>query len=89
MNLAILRRGLPEEAGASGVEAWPRIERVTVPTTVARGDLDLPHIIDRCTRLAERLPSARAVVLPGVAHLPSLERPAAVAALIREAVAAG
>jgi hypothetical protein len=35
MNAIILGYGVPEDAGASGVDAWNRLEEVRVPVTGA------------------------------------------------------
>lgn len=75
-----------EHSGASGLDTWDRIEEISQPVTVAWGDLDLPVMIDRCRELAKRLPNASESVLPGTAHLPYLEDPAAVAALVTAAL---
>jgi pimeloyl-ACP methyl ester carboxylesterase len=87
MNEVILRNGDPEEAGASGIAAWERLDEVRVPVTVACGDLDVPFLIARNRELARRLPSARYHVLPGMAHQPYLEHPDQVAGLLIRAVA--
>jgi pimeloyl-ACP methyl ester carboxylesterase len=76
MNGAILARQAEnddEEARTPGVEA--ELERVAVPTLVIAGDRDQPHVLENARRFAARIPGAELVVLPGVAHLPSLERP--------------
>ena len=73
------------EAGPD-VLAWKRLSQITVPTTVACGTLDLTGIIARSRRLAETLPRGTFVALAGMAHLPSLEAPAAVAQLITDAL---
>ena len=86
MNAVILRNGVPEDAGASGVDAWNRLEEVHVPVTVACGDLDVPFLISRCRQLARRLPNARYQDLPGMAHQPYLEQPNTVAELVLQAV---
>lgn len=57
--------------------AWPRLGEITVPTWVVCGDLDFPHVQERCARLGEVVSGARSVVLEGTAHLPSLEQPGA------------
>ena len=62
-------------AEAEPPPAWPRIERIAVPVLVAWGDLDFPHLVERCGELVRRLPDARALELPGTAHLPPLEAP--------------
>lgn len=56
--------------------AWPRLEALRLPTLVLWGDLDLPHLQQRCERLAQRIPGARTARLAGTAHLPNLEAPA-------------
>jgi len=88
MNAVITGNGVPETAGA-GVDAWHRLAEIKVPVTVACGDLDVPFIVDRCRRLAGRLPAARHHVLTGMAHQPYLESASAVAQLIRSAVTGG
>lgn len=56
--------------------AWARLEQVAAPVTLVWGGRDLPTLIARFEAMARRLPRARAVVLPGAAHLPSVEDPA-------------
>jgi pimeloyl-ACP methyl ester carboxylesterase len=89
MNAVIIGNDVPEGEGASGIDAWRRLAEITVPVTVACGDLDAPFLVDRCRQLAGRLPNARHHVLAGMAHQPYLESPAAVAQMIRSAVAGG
>jgi pimeloyl-ACP methyl ester carboxylesterase len=89
MNAVVIGNDVPEAEGASGVDAWHRLTEVTVPVTVACGDLDVPFVADRCRQLADRLPAARHHVLAGMAHQPHLESPGTVAGLIRSAMAGG
>jgi pimeloyl-ACP methyl ester carboxylesterase len=86
MNEVVLRHDAPETAGESGVDAWRRLEELTVPVTVAWGDLDVPFLVERCEQLVARVPGARRRVLAGNAHLPYLEDPARVAELVRSAL---
>jgi pimeloyl-ACP methyl ester carboxylesterase len=86
MNRIILANRVPEEVGASGVDAWSQLDRVHVAATVACGDLDVPFLVERSSELAERLPKGRHRVLAGMAHLPQIEDPAAVAALVVDSV---
>ena len=51
------------------------------------GDRDVPFGIETCEAIAGRIPGARTFVLAGLAHLPSVEDPAAVAAAIQESTA--
>jgi pimeloyl-ACP methyl ester carboxylesterase len=83
MNEVIVRNGAPEDAYESGVDAWSRLGEIRAPTTVLCGELDEPFALDTCRELAARIPGARARELPGVAHLPSLERPDELADLIQ------
>lgn len=55
--------------------AWNRLDQIAAPVRILCGDLDVPHIRARCHELAAALPDARLEILPGVAHLPSLEQP--------------
>jgi pimeloyl-ACP methyl ester carboxylesterase len=64
-----------------------RLADVAVPTLVVWGNLDFPHVQDRCRHVAATVPGAEAREMRGVAHLPSLERPAEITALIAEFVA--
>jgi pimeloyl-ACP methyl ester carboxylesterase len=86
MNAIALRNSAPEGAGASGLNAWDRLDEIRLPTTVACGELDIPFMIERCEELVTRLPNANLRMLPGVAHLPPLEDPAMVADLILKVV---
>lgn len=74
MNGTALRAPHPGVA-VEEPSAWARLESIQAPTTVLWGDLDLPHLQDRCRLLAQRIPAAQGTMLPGVAHLPSLEAP--------------
>lgn len=86
MNGTALHSGQPEDAGVGDEDAWSRLEVVRAPATVVWGALDLPFARARCRVLSERLPDVReAVELPGVAHLPMLERPDLVTGLIASA----
>ena len=83
MNRIALRAegGVPPDEPPS---AWERLEEITVPVLVVLGELDADTINVRGRELAERIPGARLVELPGVAHVPALENPETLAALIGE-----
>jgi pimeloyl-ACP methyl ester carboxylesterase len=89
MNAMILRHGVSEDAGASGINTWNRLEEVQVPTMVACGDQDVPFLVTRSQELARRLPRGRYRVLEDAAHLPFLEDPGAVASLVEETIQSG
>jgi len=54
-----------------------RLPRVSVPTLVIHGELS-PIPVIHAERVAQLIPGARLVVVPGVGHLPWLERPGTV-----------
>jgi pimeloyl-ACP methyl ester carboxylesterase len=87
MNAIIIGNDASEGAGDNGVDAWSRLAEITVAVTVACGALDAGFIVQRSRELARRLPKASYTELPGVAHQPYLEQPAAIADLVREAIA--
>lgn len=55
--------------------AAERLEEVRVPTLVLVGDADVADVLRNADLLASRVPGARKVVLPGVAHMINLELP--------------
>jgi pimeloyl-ACP methyl ester carboxylesterase len=84
MHRLILTHDADEHANNTGLDAWSRLEEIAASTIVGCGELDVPFFIDRSRQIAERLPRGRFELLPGVAHLPGLEQPEMVAALVRE-----
>ena len=67
--------------------AWPRLHDVAAPALVVCGDLDFPHIVERCARLAAEMPASEAHTMHGAAHLPNLEQPAQFMHLLRRFLA--
>ncbi|MBJ3783724.1 alpha/beta fold hydrolase [Devosia sediminis] len=65
-------------------DAWTRLEDVNTPALLMVGDEDFTALIDRHETLSETMPNAFAVMLEGVAHIPSIEKPELVNALILE-----
>ena len=86
MNAVILANANAGESQPGMVDAWSHLAEVATPTTVACGDLDVPALLARSRELARRIPHARYRELAGMAHLPYLEQPAAVAELVMEAI---
>ncbi len=80
MNGRILRTA--PAANTDTVSCYARLHEIRVPTRVIWGDLDFPHIQDRARHVAGAIPHALGHELPGTAHLPSLERPDEITALI-------
>jgi 3-oxoadipate enol-lactonase len=65
--------GGPEEPFEPPASA--RLDEVACPTLVLVGELDQPDILRIADRLAEGIPGAQKAVIPGTAHVPSMERP--------------
>ena len=85
MNRIALANGISENSDQL-VNAWSRLTEVAVPTTVACGALDANHILLRSEELCKRIPGSKCLVLDGMAHLPYLEDPLAVAELVIGAI---
>jgi len=56
---------------------WERASSITVPVVAVSGTLDSPDHIGMAHRLAATAPDGRVVDLPGTAHYPNMEQPAA------------
>ena len=82
MNRIVIANGEPGADGASGLDAASRVHEIAVPAIVACGELDVSLQIRRSAELADALPNATHRSLPGRAHLPYLEAPDEIAALI-------
>jgi pimeloyl-ACP methyl ester carboxylesterase len=59
-----------------------RLAAIAAPALVVVGELDHPDIHAIAGRLVRELPDATHAIVPGAAHLPSLEQPAAFDALV-------
>ncbi|AKT40004.1 alpha/beta fold hydrolase [Chondromyces crocatus] len=55
--------------------SWDKLPEVTTPTLVIHGDHDPLIPLANGQRIAERIPGARLLVLPGVGHLVPMEAP--------------
>jgi 2-succinyl-6-hydroxy-2,4-cyclohexadiene-1-carboxylate synthase len=74
-GLAAALRGL----GTGVMEPlWERLGELTLPVTLVAGERDA-KFREIAERMAERLPAARLVVIPGAGHAAHLEQPEAVA----------
>ncbi|WP_380171048.1 alpha/beta fold hydrolase [Kineococcus sp. DHX-1] len=72
--------------GNGAGDAWARLGELDLPVVLATGDLDCGYLRHRTEELLARITGARRADLPGVAHLPSLERPDLVRAVVEDAV---
>ena len=84
---AVIADGGPEVDGASGLDAASRVHEIATPAIVACGELDVSLKLRRSAELAGALPNGTYRGLPGRAHLPYLEAPDEIAALIMAAAA--
>lgn len=87
MNLVALR-ALPVGDANAARPVWQELESLCVPVVFVVGEHDLPGFATVAATMVERVPDARLVTLPGTAHLPPLDAPAALAALVLDVVAA-
>jgi pimeloyl-ACP methyl ester carboxylesterase len=65
----------PMPAMIEAPSAYQRLGQLAVPTLVMWGDLDLPHVVANNRHVADCVPGAKAHVVDGAAHLPTLEQP--------------
>jgi pimeloyl-ACP methyl ester carboxylesterase len=86
MSRRILEATGGRDEGDAEPDTWHHLGSVDVPAIVAWGDLDIPGDFFWYEQIGRRLARATTRVLHGCAHLPSLEQPEVVAALVREAV---
>ena len=82
MNRIVIANGESGADGASGLDAASRLHEIAMPAIVVCGELDVSLKVRRSAELADALPNATYRSLPGRAHLPYLEAPDEVAALI-------
>jgi pimeloyl-ACP methyl ester carboxylesterase len=82
MNRIVIANGESGPDGASGLDAASRLHEITTPATIACGELDISLKLRRSTEIADTLPTGTYRSLPGRAHLPYLEAPDEIAALI-------
>ena len=87
MNRIVIANGESGPDGDSGLDAASRLHEITIPVTVVCGELDVSMKLQRSAELADSLPNGSYRTLPGRAHLPYLEAPDEVAALITAAAA--
>jgi pimeloyl-ACP methyl ester carboxylesterase len=78
----IALRSPPTGPNLDAAPAFPRLGEMTAPSLLMWGDLDFPHIQDRCVHMATVMSNGSCRELAGAAHLPSLERPADVTGLL-------
>ncbi|MEO7069906.1 MAG: alpha/beta hydrolase [Nostocoides sp.] len=80
-------RALPTGHVTTIRPVWTMLESLSALVVFVVGEHDLPGFAVVAARMAERVPNAHLVTLPCTAHLPSLDVPAALAALVLDVVA--
>jgi pimeloyl-ACP methyl ester carboxylesterase len=83
LNRSAWAAGMGGEGEALEPFAAGRLGEIACPTLVIDAELDQPSKHASCRQLADEIKGARLVVIPGVAHLPPLEAPAAFAGHVR------
>ncbi|WP_458097955.1 alpha/beta fold hydrolase [Roseomonas sp. WA12] len=71
---AIALRSPPTGPNLDTAPAFDRLHEVSMPTIVLWGDVDFPHIQERCRHIVNAVPKASGHKLSGTAHLPSMEQ---------------
>jgi pimeloyl-ACP methyl ester carboxylesterase len=73
----ILKRKARASLYCSFMREWLTLEKIGVPTLVIIGDKDVAEFQNLSTLVAEKIEGSRQVIMPGTAHLPSMEKPEA------------
>lgn len=74
MNIIPLKSPSPGKDEAA-TDSFKKLGKIAAPTLLIWGDLDFPHLQERCALLAKRIKGAQSAMMPGTAHLPNLEQP--------------
>jgi pimeloyl-ACP methyl ester carboxylesterase len=74
-GLALDARHLGKRLPDASVPAAGRLEELKMPVLIIVGAHDLPYMQSAASYMAEKLPRAEKVVVPGAAHLPNLDHP--------------
>lgn len=80
LGIEVFRR--QNEIAIHRVDGRPRLSAIAVPTLVLCGEADRPCPPEVHREIADAVPGARLVVVPGAGHFALIERPDAVAASI-------
>ena len=77
MQLRAFANPVPENSALlqTGQPALEQLAEIDVPVLVLAEELDLPEIVELASLMAARLPSGQKMILPGVAHMLSMENP--------------
>ena len=83
MNIVPLKSPSPGK-DTPAKDSFKRLKEIAAPTLIIWGDLDFPHLQERCALLMKRIKGAKSALMPGTAHLPNLEQPKQFNALLEE-----
>ena len=83
MNIVPLKSPSPGK-DTPAKDSFKRLKEIAAPTLIIWGDLDFPHLQERCATLLKRIKGAKSALMPGTAHLPNLEQPKQFNALLEE-----
>lgn len=64
--------------------AFSYLGNIEVPALVIWGELDFPHIRERCQRVTKMLKNGNGIILSDTAHLPSLDKPIEITNIITD-----
>lgn len=64
--------------------AYERLSELSLPVLVIWGELDFPHIKERCQYIVNSIPDSREEEILGTAHLPNLEKPEIINKLLQD-----
>jgi 3-oxoadipate enol-lactonase len=87
LELAALDHGLAPGPERVEPDLAGRLHEIDVPTLVLVGDADVPDVLASAELLEREVPRARRVVVPGVAHMLAMERPAEVVSYVLDFLA--
>ncbi|WP_445491616.1 alpha/beta fold hydrolase [Rhodopseudomonas sp. RCAM05734] len=80
----IALRASPPGTDRDSEQTYSRLGEIGAPSQVIWGEFEFPHIQQRSRHIASTLPNGAGQMLAGTAHLPSLDRPADITALLTE-----
>ena len=66
-----------EQGEPQGIQptAVGRLSEIHIPTLLIAGDGDVPYMLDIVNTLEAGIPGAKKVIMPGLAHVPNMEKP--------------
>lgn len=73
-NLAVMNEEAEERVLDPPIR--DRLQELQIPTLLIAGDQDQPHVLASAKHFAANIPNTKSVIMPGTAHLPSMEQPA-------------